>query len=81
MGRGGGHVVAAQCAHRHHHEIRDAEAPREIAHLRLDLLEARLLPVDKIHFVHAHNDVLNSEQRGDLHMTTRLRQHAVTRVD
>ena len=48
---------------------------------RRDLAEALLGEVDEIHLVHGHRDVADADERDEVAVPARLRQHALARVD
>ena len=73
--------VAAQRRHRNALHVDQPELRRDAVELRAQCVEARLVVVDQIHLVDREHDVADAEQASDRGVATRLRQHALLRVD
>ncbi|KPB96097.1 Uncharacterized protein AC506_1647 [Pseudomonas syringae pv. maculicola str. M6] len=76
------HVVAFERRHRHerHGGRLEGDALGKLQIIRFDRLEYALVEAVEVHLVDGHNDVLDTQQRGDVAVTTGLGLHAVTRI-
>ena len=75
------HVVALERADRDEHRLAGREVACEILELGDDLAEHVLAVVDQVHLVYRDDEVRDPEQRRDERVASRLRQHALARID
>src|SRR6516164_666953 len=81
MRAGADHVIALQRGNWYRGDVLEAERCSEVGELLGDRLEARLVEIDEIHLVHSERDLLDAEQRKDAGVTSRLGEHAASRID
>ena len=62
-------------------DVAQSDLRCELAILLHDRIEHLLRVADQIHLVDREHDMTNAEQRDDVAVTARLRQHALARVD
>ena len=75
------HVVAVQRRDRDEGDVGDLEARRPVGDLLQDAVEDVLVVVDEVHLVHAHDEMGDPQQRGDVHVAPGLLRHALAGVD
>src|ERR1039458_2306286 len=75
------HVVAGQRADGKKIRMRGVQMRKELAELRLDSAKNIRIVTHQIHLVHRDREVRNPEERSDVGVPARLREHSVARVD
>jgi hypothetical protein len=74
-------VVALERRHRDERQVGELQTRGEGADLRADRVEHRLVVVDEVHLVHAHDDVRDPQQGRDEQVPPGLLDDAVAGVD
>ena len=75
------HVVARERADRNGDDVRNGELLRQRVKIVLQLQKNFLAVIHEVHLVDRHEHIRNSEQRRDVGVPPRLREHALGRVD